>query len=380
MTEPQAYKPSNSAAQSIVHVVDSLEVGGLERTVVRLAIAQKQAGDDVQIVTIWSNGPLAAPLTEAGIPITCMAKRHGLDLRTIKRLRKTVSKGVDVIHTHNVLPHYYATAASLGLKVRRVSTRHDMGVHLKGKRMNFLYALSLYKTHSVVAVCEAAKIRFIKENIVSAKDITVIHNGIPAISGRGESSQTINDKRNQLKLPINGPIVGSVGRLNAVKDYGTLINAFAEVLKLYPTAKLVIAGDGPEKSKLQKLIEKLNISENAILLGERNDVEDLLEQFDVFALSSLTEGFSVALIEASWSGLPIVATDVGGNCEIIQDGTTGFLSEPGNISDVKEKIEMLLGCKQLRQRMGENGRMRAEANWTLELMREKYQRIYRNRR
>jgi glycosyltransferase involved in cell wall biosynthesis len=376
MNEQQTFNSDNPTAKAVAHVLDSLEVGGLERTVVRLAIAQKESGDHVQVITIWANGPLAAPLKQAGIKITCINKKSGLDFSAIKKIRRIISRGIEVIHSHNVLPHYYATIASLGIDVRRISTRHDMGVHLKGKRMQFLYGLSLYKTHSVVAVCEAAKNRFVTENIVPEDLISVIYNGIPEIKARTECNDKASDRRHQLRLPASGPIVGSIGRLNVVKDYGTLIASFKEVLNKHPDAKLVIAGDGPERNKLQLQIEELDISDKVTLLGERNDVEELLGQFDIFALTSLTEGFSVALVEAAWSGLPIVATDVGGNREIVQDGITGFLTEPGNIQDVTEKIEKLLSDNRLRQRFGSVSRSRAEANWTLELMREKYQRVY----
>ena len=376
MNEQQTIISDKPAAKTIVHVLDSLEVGGLERTVVRLAIAQKESGDQVQVITIFANGPLAVPLTQAGIKITCVNKKNGLDLPAIKKIRKVISNGVEIIHSHNVLPHYYATMASLGLKVRRISTRHDMGVHLKGKRMQFLYSLSLHKTHSVVSVCEAAKTRFVKDKIIPEEMITVIYNGIPALHSRVDPSKTYSERRQHLKLPASGPIVGSIGRLNAVKDYGTLIAAFKEVLNNYPDAKLVIAGDGPERNKLQAQIEELAISDKVTLLGERHDVEDLLEQFDIFALTSLTEGFSVALVEAAWTGLPIVATDVGGNCEIVQDGITGYLTEPGNVPDVTQKIEKLLNDDQLRQSFGLLNRSRAEANWTLEQMRKRYQFVY----
>jgi len=376
MNEQQTFISDKPAIKTIVHVLDSLEVGGLERTVVRLAIAQKESGDQVQVITIFANGPLAEPLTQAGIKITCVNKKNGLDLPAMKKIRNVISKGVEIIHSHNVLPHYYATMASLGIKVRRISTRHDMGVHLKGKRMQFLYNLSLHKTHSVVSVCEAAKTRFVKEKIIPEEMITVIYNGIPAFNGRKEPSKTYSERRQHLKLPASGPIVGSIGRLNAVKDYGTLITAFKEVLKNYPDAKLVIAGDGPERNKLQLQIDALAIGDKVTLLGERHDVEALLEQFDIFALTSLTEGFSVALVEAAWTGLPIVATDVGGNSEIVQDGITGYLTEPGNVQDVTQKIEKLLSDDQLRRSFGSLSRSRAEENWTLELMRKRYQCVY----
>jgi glycosyltransferase involved in cell wall biosynthesis len=250
-----------------------------------------------------------------------------------------------------------------------------MGVHLKGKRMQFLYRLSLYKTHAVVAVCEAAKSRFITEKIIPEKLISVVYNGIPSVNGRNEKNRTIR-RRQQLKLPIIGPIVGSIGRLNVVKDYGTLIGAFKEILKTHPTANLVIAGDGPEREKLQELTASLGITEKVFLLGERSDVGELLEQFDLFVLTSLTEGFSVALVEAAWSGLPIVATDVGGNSEIIQDGITGYLTKPKNVYDIQTKIKKLLDDEQLRNQFGLVARKRAEANWTLELMLKRYQSVY----
>lgn len=379
MTEQPTFISDKPTAKSIVHVLDSLEIGGLERTVVRLAIAQKESGDHVQVITIFANGPLAAPLKQAGIKITCVNKKNGLDLPAVKRIRNVVSSGVEIIHSHNVLPHYYATVASLGINIRRISTRHDMGVHLTGKRMQFLYGLSLYRTHSVVAVCEAAKTRFVTEKIIPERKISVVYNGIPALNDKIDPSTISTERRQQLKLPASGPIIGSIGRLNAIKDYGTLISAFKAVLNNYPNAKLAIAGDGPERNKLQMQIEALDISDKVTLLGERNDVEDLLEQFDIFALTSLTEGFSVALVEAAWTGLPIVATDVGGNCEIVQDGITGYLTEPGNVQDVAKKIEKLLSDDQLRRSFGLLSRSRAEANWTLELMRKGYQCVYQRR-
>ena len=376
MKEPLAVNHGKQPAKSIVHVLDSLWVGGLERTVVRLAIAQKEAGFNVQVVTIWGNGPLTAPLNEAGIKISCMHKKAGLDLRTIKNIRKILLQDVDILHTHNILPHYYATAASIGLKLQKISTRHDMGEHLKGKRIQLLYKLSLYQTDSVVAVCEAAKRKFINNKIVPEEIISVVYNGIPPPITSTNKGRDKTSARRKLQLPLEGLIVGSVGRLNSVKDYKTLISVFAEVTKTHPTAKLVIVGDGPERKSLQEQIDGLELKQNIILLGERNDIEEILEQFDIFALTSLTEGFSVALVEAAWSGLPIVATDVGGNCEIVVHEVTGFLAEPKNIYDIKTKIENLLSDEQLRERFGKSARSQAENNWTLDLMQQKYKLIY----
>lgn len=363
---------------SIVHILDSLEVGGMERTVVRLALSQLEAGHKVQVVTLLTNGPLAKPLDDAGVRVTCLNKKPGFDFALVNNLRTIATKEIEIIHTHNIVPHYYATLATLGKKVRRINTRHDMGMHLKGRRMNYLYRLSLLRTDAAIAVCEAAKARFVSTNSIPPNLISVINNGIPATDANKECSEKSIETKKQLNLPTNGTIVGSVGRLNAVKDYGTLIRAFSKVQKEIPDAKLVIIGDGPERNELQTLIDTLKIGESVTLLGERNDIEKILKQIDVFALTSLTEGFSVALVEAAWAGLATIATDVGGNREIVLNNTTGFLAEPKNIDDIESKIKTLLKNKNLRETFGERARLRAQSNWTVEKMRESYELIYKS--
>lgn len=365
---------------SILHVVDSLEVGGLERTVVRLATAQKESGHLVSVATVFRNGPLTDALQHSKIPVHCLEKRMGFDLSSVRKLRKISKNNINIVHTHNPVPHYYATLATLGIDVKRISTRHDMGVHLKRKRMEDLYRLALKKTHAVVLVCEAAKERFINESIVPKELASVVYNGIEPTKAPDRQGFEDQQVRHKLGLPATGPLIGSVGRLNPVKNYETLINAFSLFSRSSPDASLVIVGDGPERQNLQKLIQTLGLEHQAKLLGERNDIDELLAQFSIFALTSKTEGFSVALVEAAWAGLPIVATDVGGNREIIDDGKSGFLVSVGDTSAVANKLQFLLSNKDFHTNASRLIRSKAENNWSLESMANHYYAIYRQTR
>lgn len=255
-----------------------------------------------------------------------------------------------------------------------------MGVHLKRKRMEDLYRLALRKTHAVVLVCDAARERFVNESIVPENLASVVYNGIEPTEARDRQGHENKQLRQKLGLPETGPIIGSVGRLNQVKNYETLINASAILTRVSPESSLVIVGDGPERQSLQELIKTLRLKDRVKLLGERKDIDDLLAQFDVFALTSRTEGFSVALVEAAWAGLPIIATDVGGNREIVDHGMTGFLVQVGDSSAVAEKLQFLLNDKEFHRIASRMIRSKAEKNWSLESMADNYLEIYKQAR
>jgi glycosyltransferase involved in cell wall biosynthesis len=242
--------------------------------------------------------------------------------------------------------------------------------------MESLYQIALIKTHAVVLVCEAARDQFVSRSIIPEKLATVVYNGIEPTLSPIKLSITNNQRRVELGLPETGIILGSIGRLNKVKDYETLIRAFSLLTESIREVSLVIVGDGPERQKLQNLIDELELGQRVKLIGERNDIDSLLEQFSVFALTSKTEGLSVALIEAAWAGLPIVATDVGGNREIVDDGITGYLVQVGAAAETSEKISILIRNEQFRNKASKLIREKAEIKWSLHAMEKRYEDIY----
>ncbi|MCS6861161.1 MAG: glycosyltransferase, partial [Abditibacteriales bacterium] len=170
--------------------------------------------------------------------------------------------------------------------------------------------------------------------------------------------------------------VGCVGTLRPVKGHRYLIEAIAAVREKVPHVHLSLVGDGPARGELDDLRQRLGLNGCVSLLGMRDDVDALLKQFDVFVLPSLSEGISNALLEAMAAGLPVVATDVGGNPEVVQHGVTGLLVPPQDSRALAEALWQLLTDADGRCAMGRKGRERVETYFSLSAMAQRYGEIY----
>lgn len=312
---------------NITHVVENLNRGGLERMVIELAKFQQSQGHCCQVVCLYERGVLADELDAQDIPVHACGKRRGPDPRALLRMRRAVRMhDTEVLHTHNAMAHYQAMLATLHLPLKRVvNSRHGMGASSRTARREWLYRHSLARTDAVVAVCAAACDNAVARGIVPVTKARVVRNGI-----RVENYSPANAKMHTrlcmlLGIPDGTRIVGSIGRLNWAKDQAGLIHAYARVQRELPAVALMLAGDGELRSELERCASEQGIAANVHFLGDRNDVHELLQGLDLFVLSSVSEGYSMALLEACASQLPIVATDVGGNREIICNGRTGAL-------------------------------------------------------
>ena len=173
-------------------------------------------------------------------------------------------------------------------------------------------------------------------------------------------------------------IVGTVGRLNPVKDQATLLRAFARVHAQSADTALVLVGDGALRAGLEAQSAALGLGEAVRFLGDRSDVRQLLQGFDAFVLSSLSEGYSMALLEACASGLPIVATDVGGNREIVAEGRNGLMVAPADEAALAEAMAALLNEPARAARMGQAGREWALREASIATMATRYDALYRD--
>ena len=166
--------------------------------------------------------------------------------------------------------------------------------------------------------------------------------------------------RTELGLDDNAPVLISVGRLALEKDYGTLLQALAPGQGVSENAKLILVGDGPQRGPLSKAMEESGLAGRVRMLGDRRDVRDLLAAADAFVLSSISEGVSKALLEALATGLPVVATSVGGTPEVVTDGVTGLLVPPSRPDLLGQALAAVLNDSHLAGRLGRAGRQRAE--------------------
>lgn len=363
---------------NILHVVDSLELGGLERVVTDLAISQVARGNSVSVFSINDTGGHRGTLEAEGIRVVQGGKRRTADLHVLRLLWRTIVQGgVDVVHAHNFVPTYYAAAALVPLRRRPplVTTCHDMGTRLSDRKLRMLFRLSLTRTARVAMVSQQVYRRFIESGMIAPSKAAVIMNGV-ATERFAAGDEARRNARLELRLAPEAPVIGTVGRMVALKNQQALIGAMPVLLKAFPDAVLVIIGNGPLRSALQAQAVETGVSANVRFAGERTDVASLLHALDVFALPSLTEGLSIALLEASACGLPIVASDAGGNPEIVADGVTGLLVPVGNGESLTNAFLTLLQDSALRHRMGEAARAWVQANGSISASCRAYHQYY----
>ncbi len=363
---------------NITHVVENLNRGGLERMVLELVKLQHRQGHRCQVVCLFELGPLAHELTALGIAVSACEKRPGIDMRALVRARRLIkAHATDVMHTHNAVAHYQAVLATWGLTVGQlINTRHGMGGNRNAARREWLYRRAVPRTDAVVLVCEAACLDAVKRGIVPAAKTRVVANGIALESFRPSSAAMRQQLLQELQLPASTKLVGSVGRLNWAKDQVGLIRAFRQVHAVLPETALLLIGDGELRAQLQQCAIEEGVAGSVHLLGDRNDVRTLLQGLDLFALSSVSEGYSMALLEACAVALPIVATDVGGNGEIVRDGRTGRLVPSRDPAALASAMLTLLQLPTLARELGQAARLWVEQHGTLDAMALRYATLY----
>jgi glycosyltransferase involved in cell wall biosynthesis len=204
--------------------------------------------------------------------------------------------------------------------------------------------------------------------VAKPSQLVVIRNGIDPRTFLEDEETAV---QRELALE-NSLVVTFVGRLAHPKDPLTLLKAVQNL----PKAKLVLVGDGPLRSEVEALTRQYNLGDRVILTGFRTDVPAILDASDVFVLATRWEGLPYVIIEAMMSGLPVVATDVGGVAELVEEGTTGFLVPPEQPEALAHALQKLLTRRQLRDTMGQAGRERALDNFTLDRMLSGIQSVY----
>lgn len=370
--------PAIASRLRIVHVVDSLEFGGLERVVTDLAIAQKARGDAVSVFSINATAGFSGELRGAGIPVLIGDKRRSWDRQVMRALRAHAASA-DVVHAHNFVPNYYAAAAFFGRLNRpvQVSTCHDMGSRLSNRKLRWLYRWSLTRTERVAMVGQQVHDRFVQGGIVRAQRASTVLNGIPT-ARFADAPERRDAARRALGLAPSDLVIGCVGRLVALKNHALVIRALPALLGTIPQARLVIVGEGELDGELRALVTSLQLDERVHFAGRRSDVAALLPAFDVFAMPSLTEGLSIALLEACATRLAVVATSVGGNPEIIHHDRTGLLVPPADLEATTDALRALLGAPDLRARLGTAAAQWVREHASIDALSNTYDRFYRD--
>ena len=319
------------------------------------------------MLCISEQGELGDGAQRDGVAVSALNEPIGRNGRLPFRLAATLrSMEAEVIHTHGPYAHLYGTvAARLAGNCRVVHTMHGFPWP-RTRRRRMLNRLSSALTSYVVAVSNDLASYARRELNVREEKLRVIHNGIN-VDAFAEQNGRDWTKR-------EGAIM--VARLSPEKDFQSLLMAADLVRKRHPDFRLMLAGEGPQRGEVEGLIRKLDLDQHVKLLGTRSDVPDLLASARVFILSSHTEGLSVALLEAMACGLPVVATAVGGNPEVVVDGDTGFLVAERSPDQLAGRLLWLLEHPDKAKWMGEAGRHRVREMFSVRRMVESYEKLY----
>jgi glycosyltransferase involved in cell wall biosynthesis len=358
---------------TVVHIVENLEVGGLERVVINL-MTHVDAGRYRSVLYCLGHGGALVPEVEAaGHPVRCFGKKPGMDWILLSRIARALREdGAAIVHPHNFSPLVYGSLGAAVTPARGVVyTAH--GAKTSGRRKQLLFQ-RLGLVDEIVFVSADARRVALECGAVRPAGTRTIVNGIEI--GRYEGAPDREKIRSGFGIPPGSPVLGIVARLTPAKDHAMLFRAFSRVRERYPGARLLIVGDGELGEELKADVADLGLNDGVIFTGARRDVPSLLSAMDVFVLSSYTEGLAMTLLEAMAARLPVVATSVGGNAEAVADGETGIIVPPHEPKTFADTVIGLLGDPGAMQRMGTAGLARARRQFSTEAMVKSYVELY----
>ena len=310
---------------------------------------------------------------EEGLEFLPLAPMTEMDLSAAWRFSRAIKQlQPDVIHAHD--PHGVAMAA-LALSM---STQPAKPPLVASRRVDFHLkssSLSRWKYHQVdmfICASEAIRQMLLGDGIPPQRAVTV-HEGIDLGRIAAAAPARLHE---ELWLPHGAPIIGNVGALVPHKGQRHLIDAAALVVRRVPDARFVIAGEGELRGALEQQIKHLGLEKHVLLAGFRPDILSLHKAFDIFVMSSVTEGLGTSLLDAMACGRPVVATRAGGIPEVVQDGVTGILVPARDHDAMADAIVKLLKDEELRNAMGAEGRSLANTRFNADRMVQDTLRVY----
>jgi glycosyltransferase involved in cell wall biosynthesis len=360
----------------VCHIVDSLGLGGLEKTVI--GIASNLEGYEHQIWCLKNRGVLAPDIEGRKIKLREFNIEGGLKISSLAYLVREIKKErFDIIHSHGFYPSIWGLLAAIFTRgVKRIvhiqNTADKLRVRDKLK-LRFLYCFAT----KIIAVSQAVKKSLVSSIGINPGKIEVIYNSATEI--KAQDFQARCDIRRSLGFKEDDFIVGNIARIEEHKGHIFLVEAINKCIKRYPFCKCIIAGDGQALEHLKQTTKNLGFNDAIFYLGRVKDIERLLLVMDVFVQPSvLMEGLPLALAEAASAGLPIIGTNIGGIPEIVQEGANGFIISPRDSDAIAGKIIFLIENLKDKKRMGENSKKIWQDKFSLGKMIHQIDLLYKN--
>ena len=372
-----------SNVRKLMLVVTTLSLGGgAEAQVIDMALGFKHRGWDVEIVSLLDPEPPVPDFSGTGVRVHSLGMRRGVaDPCAVLRLRSIVRQSrPDVVHSHMTHANLLTRVARVFAKMPAlICTLH--GYKMYSVRSNasatreFAHRLSDRLADMTTVVCQAAADRYARVKVAPPHKLMVVPNGIRTSIYRPDDKLRSAERRS---LNLGDEFVWlAAGRLEMVKDFDSMLRAFASALDADPWQTLLIAGEGSLRETLEQTAEALGIADNVRFLGYRADVASLMRAADAYVMSSIFEGMPLALLEAGASELPVVATRVGGNAETMIEGRSGILVPPQNHVELGRAMRQVVEMTpEDRRAMGRAGGEFVRGKYSLDVVLDHWEGLY----
>jgi glycosyltransferase involved in cell wall biosynthesis len=358
----------------ILQIIPTLDQAGAEKQMSLLARGLPPEEFEVHVCALTRGGPLISALLEAGLPVTVIGKRWRLDPRACWRLNRHVAAlRPDLIHTWMFAANAYGYAAAKAAGVSCLVPSQRCVDPWKSWGQLAVDRYVARRCGRVVVNSPGVRDFYVRHGLPADK-IRVIANAVAAAEPAGTTRRQVLA---ELGLPAESRLVGLIGRLWAQKRVKDAIWA-ADLLKVIrDDVHLLVIGDGPHRDRLRRFRDQAVIRDKVHFLGHRGDVPRLLPGLDVLWSTSGYEGQSNAILEAMAAGVPVVATDIPGNRDLVLPEVTGLLFPLGDRAGLARCTERLLSDAELAKRFGQAGRRRVQSEFSVEKMVERYAELYR---
>jgi sugar transferase (PEP-CTERM/EpsH1 system associated) len=361
----------------VVYLVEDLKLGGLERLIEDICLNLNHERYAISVWCFNALGMIGERLVQQGVDVRVLHLKscyHPLAILRLRRLLKTHAP--DIIHTHtyfgNTLGRLAGILAGVPVKIVHV---HGIYSHYRWPHYLMERSLSLF-TQQIVCCSKAVRQFALTSEKISSRKVKTIYNGIQI--ERFDVPINRFAIREALGLKEKEKVIITVGSLRWVKGYKYFLESMVEVNKKKQDARCLIVGEGLLRRDLEEKVRCLGLDGCVQFLGLRTDIPELLGCADIFVLSSLVEGLPLAVIEACAAGLPVIATDVGGVSEIIENGVTGILVPSKDIQALQQAIVTLLDDPEQARLMGEAGKRMARQKFSLEIMMRNIENLYQS--
>lgn len=365
----------------VAHAVLALDVGGLERVVLALAREGRRRGQRVSVVCVEKPGALADDARTAGAEVVSLDKPPGRRADFVSKAAELLDRlKPDVVHTHQVGAAWYLGPGAAERQIPVLHTEH--GNHyartsgwIASAKARWLYRRTAKRIGRFCCVSAEIAAAVTRWGTVPRRLVAVVPNGIDTAVADGLPSPAA--AKASIGLPPDAMVVGTVGRLNEVKRQDRLLRAAAELRPRFPNLRMLIVGDGPERSGLERLTNDLGLTDITTFAGFQPKPEWYLRAMDVFALTSRSEGFPVSILEAWAVGVPVVCTAVGGLPDVVTNEETGLLVSQEDVAGLVTALARPLGDREFAAKLSVAGAETVRRKYSLTSVAAGYEARYR---